>query len=104
MKFKDFLMKESDASNIASVDNVIGDKPKNVNKINNLYEDNLTNNIVNALNKSNMKVKLSNPTPFGLQIDFFKPQKEDDILDIISPIIGKNVKIKVKGNSVLIAL
>lgn len=94
------------AGDIASVDSKLDTKPvKRLLKRSDLVsEQSPTNDIINALNKGGFKIKLVNPTPFGLQVDFFKKPNKDDISELLNKININDQSIKFKNLSIFIEM
>lgn len=95
---------ETVAGDIAAVDSKLSGKPEKRKRPKAMVsEDTAINRIVQLFKKNNIKIKLVNPTPFGLQIDLFKKANFDDITEVLSK-AGIDLPIKVKSNSVFIEI
>ena len=107
MKFRDQFKKlnETESGDIAQVDSKLSGKPekRTIPKSVLVSEESTTNTIVQLFKNNNIKIKLFNPTPFGLQVDLFKPQKLEDVKKLL---ISVNIssEVKVRGNSIFIVL
>jgi len=96
------------SGNIASVDSKLSKKPIKrdlpKNGIDFISEESLSDEIIVLLNKNNMKVKVVNPTPFGLVVDFFKSFDLEEIKDLLSDLDIEENNIKAKGLSIFIEI
>ena len=104
MSFLDILKsRKLDESTVSADIAAVDTKLDLVKRDKNLTEDSLTNTIVKLFNNNNMKIRMINPTPFGLQIEFFKKPNLAKVNEILSE-LDKKPKIRLKNNSIFIEL
>lgn len=108
-KFTDYLRSVDEstlAGDIANVDSKLETKIIRRKKPQKglVSEDSMTNSIVSLFNKHGIKIKLINPSPFGLQIDFFKKPNKDIVNDMLTTLEINPSRVKYKNLSIFIEL